>query len=280
MAIFKSLAPSDRTIVPFPAYYNYNYTYISGSVNNSIDVAVSYGEKYVDTSINAVRYPNPKHELFDSIVQVFYSDIPRVTYGITSDSFTPEDRIQVISITQDVYGEKVLPGSFSIIFNTSQSYDDGKGNIIASSSAGVGDIVGRIFYDKGIAVINSLDYTSLTPYEQTNGVLDNRGIFIVEGSTVSINFSSSITLYEHAYKVKLNPTEFLYAFNNPTVTSEISGSSKTAAEWMVSQSILLPYVTTIGFYNENNELLMVAKPSVPIQRTTGVTQTFIVKFDV
>jgi hypothetical protein len=41
-----------------------------------------------------------------------------------------------------------------------------------------------------------------------------------------------------------------------------------------------PYVTTIGLYNENNELLLVAKPSVPVQRTSDVTQTFIIKFDI
>jgi len=48
---------------------------------------------------------------------------------------------------------------------------------------------------------------------------------------------------------------------------------------MVSQS-LLPYITTIGLYNSNNELIMVAKPSVPVQRTKDVTQTFIIKYDI
>jgi hypothetical protein len=43
---------------------------------------------------------------------------------------------------------------------------------------------------------------------------------------------------------------------------------------------LFPYVTTIGFYNSNNELVAVAKPSVPVQRTSDMPQTFIVKFDI
>jgi len=275
--IFKSLAPTDRTITPFPAYYNYKYVHISGSASNSPDVEILYGEKF-DTSSNATRYPNPKYELFSSILQTFYSPIPYAAYGIKPGvSFIPEDRIQVVSITQDVYGETVVPGSFNLILNTSESYDDGKGNIIVSSS-GTGNVVGKIFYDKGIAVLHSLNYDNLTNNERINGVLDNRGIFIASGTAVNVNFSSSVTLFEHTYKVKINPTEFLYSFNNPSVDSVPSGSTKTYAELSVDTGAL-PYITTIGFYNKENELLMVAKPSVPIQRTKDVVQTFIVRFD-
>jgi hypothetical protein len=45
-----------------------------------------------------------------------------------------------------------------------------------------------------------------------------------------------------------------------------------------SQS-LYPYVTTIGLYNQDNELMAVAKLSNPIQRTDYSVQTFVVKFD-
>lgn len=276
-SIFKSLKPADYTVTPFPAYYKYQYTYISGSTNNSTDVDVLYGEKFVTTSYTT-RYPNPKYDLFSSIVQTFYSAIPYTAYGIKSGvSFIPADRIQVFSITQDVYGEKVLPGSFTLTLNTSKSYDDGNGNLIISSS-GTGSVIGIMFYDKGVAVVQALEYGSLSGGEQTTGVLDNRGIYIGSGSSVEINFSSSITLYENAYKVKLEPTDFLYGLNNPSANIPFSGSSTTPASLMVSHS-MLPYVTTIGFYNDNNELLMVAKPSVPVQRTTDIAQTFIVRYD-
>jgi len=47
---------------------------------------------------------------------------------------------------------------------------------------------------------------------------------------------------------------------------------------MASQS-LYPYVTSIGLYNQDHELVAVAKLSNPIQRTDYSTQTFVVKFD-
>jgi len=267
--IYKSLSPSDYSIVPFPAYYKYAYTYVSGSTNNSPDIQVSYGEKF-PTSSNEFRLANVKYELFDSIMQAFYSPIPYAAYGTNATSYIPSASVYVISIAQSVFGEKVLPGSFSVRVGTSQSYDDGKGNIIVSSS-GVGGIVGRVFYDKGMVILKPTSSIA-------GGGLTNGGIFITNGTSLNIQFSSSITLYENTWKAKLEPTEFLVT-NNISAKTTVTGTTNTAIELMVSGS-LPPYVTTIGFYNDANELLLVAKPSVPIQRTADVAQTFIVKFDI
>ncbi len=268
-SIFKSLSPTDYSIIPFPAYYKFSYTYESGSVNNPSEVTVAYGEKFFSNS--GLRLPNSKYELFDFVSQSFYSPIPYATYGTDSGSYVPSASVYVVNITQNVFGEKVLPGSFSIEVNTSRSYDDGKGNLIASSS-GQGAIVGRIFYDKGIALFKPTSSLS-------GGGLTNNGLYIENGTVVDIHFSSSVVFYENTYKVKLAPTDFQYSVNNPTVDNTLSGSVITPIQLMASQS-LLPYVTTIGLYNDNNELLLVAKPSVPIQRTTSVIQTFIVRFDI
>jgi hypothetical protein len=267
-SIFKSLPSTDISVVPFTAYYKFSYVYQSGSVSNPSEVTIAYGEKYTSTG---VRLPNSTYELFDFISQSFYSAIPYAAYGTNNNSYIPSASVYVINITQNAFGEKVLPGSFSITVGTSQSYDDGKGNLIVSSS-NTGSIVGRIFYDKGIALFKPTSSIS-------GGGLTNKGLYIVNGTSVNVRFSSSVLLYENTYKVKVPPTDFLVALNNPTVTTQLSASTQTPIKLMSSQS-MLPYVTTIGLYNKENELLMVAKPSVPIQRTKDVIQTFIVRFDV
>lgn len=269
-SIFKSLSPTDYSIVPFPAYYRFLYTYQSGSSNNSSDVTISYGEKFL-TESGVLRMPNSKYELYDSVIQTFYSPISYAMYGTNQSSYVPSASVYVISVTQNVFGEKILPGSFSIKVGTSQSYDDGVGNIIVSSS-GTGSIVGRIFYDKGVALFKPTSSI-------VGGGLTNNGLYIGSGSSLDIYFTSSITLFENAFKVKLSPTDFLYSVNNPTVQTQLSESVQTPIELIVSRS-MLPYVTTIGFYNDDNELLLVAKPSIPIQRTADVTQTFMVRFDI
>ena len=40
-----------------------------------------------------------------------------------------------------------------------------------------------------------------------------------------------------------------------------------------------PYVTTLGLYNEQNELLMVAKFGKPIPISSETDMTFLVKYD-
>jgi hypothetical protein len=177
----------------------------------------------------------------------------------------------VVSVTQDIFGEEIKPGSFSVTMNTSSSYDDGNGNLIASSS-GTGSIVGRIFYDKGIALIKPT--ASLV-----SGGLTQNGICIVSGSNVQVQFTSSVILNEHNIRVRLEPTEFLYSVYNPSSTKfMVTGSATTPLQLMASQS-LYPYVTSIGLYNQDNELMAIAKLSNPIQRTDYSVQTFVVKFD-
>jgi hypothetical protein len=62
-------------------------------------------------------------------------------------------------------------------------------------------------------------------------------------------------------------------------TSQSLSTPLPAVKYFVTSSYFVPYVTTIGLYNDQYELLAVAKVSEPIQRTFDVTQTFTVRFD-
>jgi hypothetical protein len=177
----------------------------------------------------------------------------------------------VVSVTQDIFGEEIKPGTLSVRVGTSMSYDDGNCNLVISSS-GVGSIIGRVFYDKGIVILK-------TTSSIAGGGLTSNGMCVVNGTDVRVQFTSSAKLFEHNIRVSLEPTDFLQSVYNPSVTRGlVSDGSTTAVQLMVSQS-LYPYVTTIGLYNENNELMAVAKVSNPIQRTDYTVQTFVVKFD-
>ena len=41
-----------------------------------------------------------------------------------------------------------------------------------------------------------------------------------------------------------------------------------------------PYITTVGLYNEANELIAVAKANRPIPKSHNVDMTFVVKLDI
>ncbi len=266
---YKSLAPNEYKITPFRTYASHNYVYTSGSVNNSVDVQVILGTEFVTGS--GLRTENIQNEIFDSIIQTFYSPIPYASYGLKSSSYHPSGSVFVISVTQDIFGEEIKPGTFSVTVGTSSSYDDGYGNLVISSS-GIGSTIGTIFYDKGIAILKPTSSI-------VGGGLTNNGICIVNATNVQIQFTSSVMLNEHNIRVRLNPTDFLYSVYNPSANKYMfTGSSVKPLELMSSQS-LYPYITTIGLYNQDNELMAVAKLSNPIQRTDYSVQTFVVKFD-
>lgn len=269
ISAYKALAPNEYTITPFRAYASHSYIHTSGSVDNSVDVQISFGQKYVTGS--GLRIENSEQELYDSVLQTFYSPIPYASYGILETSYKPVDSVFVVSVTQDIFGEEIYPGSFVLTMNQTSSIDDGYGNLIVSES-GTGSIVGRIFYDKGVAVIQPTSSI-------VGGGLSKNGICIVSGSDVQVSLVSSVQLYEHNIRAKIEPTEFMYSLYNSSATRQFfTGSTSTPTQLMVSRS-LSPYVTSLGFYNERNELLAVAKLSNPIQRTEFTTQTFVVKFD-
>lgn len=266
---FKSLAPNEYTITPFPAYSPHLYTYVSGSTSNSGDVTINLGRKY--STASGLRVENDEQELFDSVIQTFYSELPANQYGLTTASYSPTGSVYVISVTQDIFGEQITPGTMRVSIGTSSSYDDGRGNMYISSS-GTGSIIGSIFYEKGIALLKPTSSIA-------GGGLTSNGIYITSGTNVQVQFTSSVQLFEHSIKVKINPAEFNYSLYNPTTNKIMyTGSASLPRDLMASQS-LLPYVTTIGLYNAANEMVAVAKLSNPIQRSADSIQTFIVRFD-
>jgi hypothetical protein len=62
---------------------------------------------------------------------------------------------------------------------------------------------------------------------------------------------------------------------NPSIQSDPSGSLYGFA----TSASFYPYATTIGLYNDDNDLLMVAKLAKPIMMSPNTDMTFIVKYD-
>ena len=112
------------------------------------------------------------------------------------------------------------------------------------------------------------------------------------GSTLQADFSSSQTIYEWQMVATINPGEFNFSIN-PSATGEgkfpnagfsttgsrLDTGSAKISDLMLSGT-LSPYMTTIGFYNNDNQLLAVGKLPQPIARSKKTQQTIVVRFDV
>ena len=108
-------------------------------------------------------------------------------------------------------------------------------------------------------------------------------------SSASISFSSSMDIYETQYKCTINENEFNYSLN-PTLISGsnvvYNGSALVAStqnnsttHGFVTESYFSPFITTIGLYNNMQELIAVGKLSQPLQSSLTTDTTILVNFD-
>ena len=177
------------------------------------------------------------------------------------------DIIAVGIIPQSLFGDALKDGApGSVIF--SGCIDDGYGNIFVGSTS---QYIGNVIYSHGIIII--------TNPSEANSFIGNQ----------SVLFTPTRTVYETQYKCTIRPDEFNYSLN-PTL---LSGSEYTNpvnsngqpvnvsgdVESFVTGSTFSPYITAVGLYNSNNELLAVGKLSQPIPTSRTVDMNIVINMD-
>ena len=223
----------------------------------------------------------------------------------------------VIAVPQKFYGECIQPSSVKITDNSKDPtlilLDDGRGNLYdtaysssyatrAPDSNYSGSVVGNIFYNDGIIVI-----TDTGSYSEVGTKTGADGF--------TLKFNSTQTIYEREYVCPVNENEFqhtnnrslkvgysgsvgmekflpgdftnkvddpfpYYLFGYSTSSYDPSGyeiGTKLIGE--ATHSEFATYVTAIGLYNENKELLAIGKLAKPIKNEKELALTFVVRFD-
>ncbi len=89
-----------------------------------------------------------------------------------------------------------------------------------------------------------------------------------------LKFKNKYTVYQNEIVCTVDAGEFNMS-QNPTITTNKSGSLRDFA----TGSNFMPYATTIGIYNDDNELLMVGKLSQPTNISNNTDTTFVVRYD-
>jgi hypothetical protein len=183
--------------------------------------------------------------------------------------------IGVISIPTKLYGDIIQPGSFVISAESGSITDDGNGNLYFSLD---GEYCGNITYQHGLVVLTKDNFGGGDTYgtatygtssygSSANAFIEN----IITSPNVTCSFSSSFTIFETQYKCTFDPSEFNFSLN----PSLILGSTEGTVYDFVTGSYFNPYVTTVGLYNEAQDLIAVAKLAKPLP-SNNVTDTSII----
>jgi hypothetical protein len=227
----------------------------------------------------------------------------------SKDERVLEDELVALPIPQIFYGEGIKIGTVELLDKqTTKSYiDDGYSNLIDAT----GSICGNIFYDRGLVVVTrdvvtgsmmgqfSLSFRSIkTIYENEVfiSVLENEynvsqnpsALYIDGGKTTTaiINrpgntkFNDLVTssFYENGIQYIRNGSYPIQSQIDPTKYGSfddylISGSLDPTG------SFLAPFITTIGLYDDELNMVAVAKLPQPIKSLPDYPINFIIRFD-
>jgi hypothetical protein len=176
----------------------------------------------------------------------------------------PHGNIDASTATPAQGKGKYLSGSLSNINIWSKAYNSTQVTNI-SESINASPYIGNLFYRNGFATITHPKYDTVLSSSTGDGIIN------------SLQFQGSHLIYEHEYQCTVQEHEF-NATTNLSARTFNSSVSHELADFTTS-SYFSPFVTTIGLYNENNELLVVGKLGQPIRMSEDTDTTFIVRYD-
>lgn len=315
MSAFKQFLASDIIVSPFEVNKSFSFAHSEFSdadvqIDRFLGVKGDFLSNKSTTGTNSTEY---QVLVYDSIKELYYSNfltsptgsiaatsslVPgsdssgdRLIGGVSTTNYdnyldttlslpryiptSVGDKIAAFSIPSRLFGDYIQPNSFIWEDNTTgvTLTDDGEGNIISGSI-----IIGNIIYSHGIVTITNSTGSESGGYglgvygtalygASISTLIDN----LITSTNVTCSFSSSYSIIETQYKTTLRENEFNFSLN----PSLISGSEGDVYGFVTS-SYFSPYVTTVGLYNDNQELLAIGKLSQPLptSRTTD-TNIFI-----
>jgi hypothetical protein len=217
------------------------------------------------------------HSRFDNFLETTLYQ-PRA-FRSGSSEFADSTSLYVISIPSSLYGDYINPTSFSCANITTENYgnitvrDNGEGGLVIATGAFTGQIIGIINYAHGIVVLPFLSFDEST-----------FGWWFI---SMNLSFQSSKVIYETQYKCTLRENEFNYSLNpsmfltkgfiSPMNSSTVDTSGE-ALKFATSSSFS-PYITSVGLYDDDQQLLAVAKLSQPIPTSRTTDMTIVVNLD-
>ena len=256
-----------RQFISHSGYFNHPITLSNSQISQSNNYYFLKSNFYQTGSGNLNAPVNPQEGTFDNPTyrhkfhgekQGVWAQIPlhytgdgivRKSLKITDNTFFTS-KGKNISIEDDGYGNL-----FSTNAHISQS------NNHASSSE---NYIGNIFYDNGIIAI-----TTTGSFSASMGYGNSLQNF-------TASFESMKNIHTRVYNLKLNANEFNMSNNlsitNPDNTSQVNPSISGSNDWR-------PYVNSIGLYDSNHNLVMVANLSQPIEKRDDVNLVFEVGID-
>ena len=288
----------------------YDYPYLSSSANHIFDITTGYASNSSLSGAASVQN-SKKLNVYSQMAQVL------VGYDATGSiqNFDQDGDIALggtkineaifVNFSRLLTKDEIKKGSFITSFLTggtpaartdtltlqdhgaATSYKvnspAGEYGILYTSSAtpNAASGVGLVYYQAGVAVLTGSIFDGTMGPGVSSGTYDSlatgSSIEVMANSfrnrLVDISFNNTVELNSTVYFCRASHNEFNYS-NNPTYLSESQIRVKNS-----TTDNPVSYVTTVGLYSSDNELLAVAKLSEPLKKDPNTEVTLRVRLD-
>ena len=152
-------------------------------------------------------------------------------------------------------------------------------------------IIGNVFYSHGIititrdtdtARIGMLDEDWQLNYQSTNTIYENEILLVVDEDEFNTSTNPSavnfVNLQNVEYTTSFEGTKRTSKYDAATIKPEFLAYEYSSSVDQTG-SFIAPYVTTIGLYDENMDMVAVAKLATPIKSTPDLPVNFLVRID-
>jgi hypothetical protein len=287
----------------YSEYYLDVYNLNPSTSGSSVQFDIQYGN--LNGSGSAPINPNIAGY---SPSRVVYGQYRNLVYGTETTNFsfdggvTTAKDIYVLNISRTRYKESLQPGSLNLTLASGSNYirltDDSNttnltrfigenrvyyiisgsnGNAYTSSAAT--NYYGIMIPDMGVVILNasgSLSQYIITPSQATSSVNNHLKLYTsINSGSVSGSFTlqSSETVSSRYFFTRVKNSDFNYT-TNPSIIDDNGNILYTT---LINNP--QTFITTVGMYNDSNELLAVAKLSKPLVKDFTKEALIRVKLD-
>lgn len=297
--MFKPIPKSDIAKRNFKVYKDWTQT------QDLIPTIIAYDEDFLFDAQQSASSSNGFYidPLYNSIKNKYYTDNSKngIHFGIISASLSfsesrnLEETISIIQVPQLNYGEEIKPGTVTLVdLETSKTLSDDSWGVLTEYS-------GNVFYDDGLIIVNGEIPSYSLEYKSTQTIYENEFLLTVKSgefnysqnpSAVNVNvineYNFEVSEYTNRYpshsvliKEVLDIDRITYY--SGSLDSTVSGSWDDYYTYRHSDptgSYLTTYITSIGLYDADNNLVAVAKLPNPIKNLPDYDITFLIRLDI
>jgi hypothetical protein len=201
-----------------------------------------------------------------------------------------------ISVRRDMFKDELKKGGISLVLNhgsTQYTASDPSaptnfkqsvgGDYAPLKWNGTGSEVGQVWYNAGVIVLHpDSAWGAVTTWSGTKSLVNSQysGSInnLVDGfrrKTESVQFHNQTNIVSSLYFCRAGNNEFNYS-SNPTFIDDSKRIRPTSGS---NNSLTRTYITTIGLYDAQDNLLAVAKTNKPITKSPESEVVFRVRLD-